>query len=65
MVKGDVIFCASGVTSGDLAKGIKNFEDKFVENCYEAQESFRLRARRCAPESRCRKVDAAFSVIHS
>jgi fructose-1,6-bisphosphatase II / sedoheptulose-1,7-bisphosphatase len=29
MVKGDVIFCASGVTSGDLAKGIKNFEDKF------------------------------------
>jgi len=41
------------------------FQDKFVENCYEAQESFRLRARRCAPESRCRKVDAAFSVIHS
>jgi fructose-1,6-bisphosphatase II / sedoheptulose-1,7-bisphosphatase len=29
IVKGDVIFCASGVTSGDLAKGIKNFEDKF------------------------------------
>ena len=29
MVKGDVIFCASGVTSGDLAKGIQNFEDKF------------------------------------
>ena len=29
MVKGDVIFCASGVTSGDLAKGIKNFDDKF------------------------------------
>jgi len=41
------------------------FQDKFVESCYEAQESFRLRARRCAPESRCRKVDAAFSVIHS
>jgi len=29
MVKGDVIFCASGVTSGDLAKGVKNFVDKF------------------------------------
>ena len=27
MVKGDVIFCASGVTSGDLAKGVKNFEN--------------------------------------
>ena len=29
LVKGDVIFCASGVTSGDLALGIKNFDDKF------------------------------------
>ena len=29
MVKGDVIFCASGVTSGDLAKGVKNFENTF------------------------------------
>ena len=29
MVKGDVIFCASGVTDGDLAKGIKNFDEKF------------------------------------
>ena len=29
MVKGDVIFCASGVTDGDLAKGVKNFEDRF------------------------------------
>jgi fructose-1,6-bisphosphatase II / sedoheptulose-1,7-bisphosphatase len=29
MVRGDVIFCASGVTSGDLATGIKNFNDKF------------------------------------
>jgi fructose-1,6-bisphosphatase II / sedoheptulose-1,7-bisphosphatase len=29
MVSGDVIFCASGVTSGDLATGIKNFNDKF------------------------------------
>jgi len=29
IVKGDVIFCASGVTSGDLAKGIKIFDDRF------------------------------------
>jgi fructose-1,6-bisphosphatase II / sedoheptulose-1,7-bisphosphatase len=29
MVKGDVIFCASGVTNGDLAKGINNHEDRF------------------------------------
>ena len=29
LVKGDVIFCASGVTSGELALGIKNFDDKF------------------------------------
>ena len=29
MVKGDVIFCASGVTNGDLAKGIKNMNNKF------------------------------------
>tara|TARA_B110000259_G_scaffold181745_1_gene224230 strand:+ start:309 stop:1250 length:942 start_codon:yes stop_codon:yes gene_type:complete len=29
MVKGDVIFCASGVTSGDLACGIENLKDEF------------------------------------
>jgi len=29
IVKGDVIFCASGVTSGDLAAGIKIFKDSF------------------------------------
>jgi len=29
IVKGDLIFCASGVTSGDLAKGIKNLDNKF------------------------------------
>ena len=30
MVKGDVIFCASGVTDGDLVKGIKYTNDSFV-----------------------------------
>ena len=29
MVKDDVIFCATGVTDGDLVKGIKNFGDFF------------------------------------
>ena len=29
MVKGDVIFCATGVTDGDLVKGIKDFEASF------------------------------------
>ena len=32
MVKGDVIFCATGVTSGDLVKGILINEDKFETN---------------------------------
>lgn len=29
MVKGDVIFCASGVTNGDLAKGVENLGNKY------------------------------------
>tara|TARA_B100001093_G_scaffold516946_1_gene597058 strand:- start:254 stop:1195 length:942 start_codon:yes stop_codon:yes gene_type:complete len=29
MVKGDVIFCASGVTTGDLANGVKDLGKKF------------------------------------
>ena len=29
IVKGDVMFCASGVTSGELAKGVQNFDDRF------------------------------------
>ena len=30
MVKDDVIFCASGVTDGDIVKGIENFNDYFL-----------------------------------
>ena len=30
MVKGDVIFCATGVTDGDLVNGIKDENDTFV-----------------------------------
>ena len=29
MVRGDVIFCATGVTDGDLVKGIKDHGDFF------------------------------------
>ena len=29
MVKGDVMFCATGVTNGDLAKGVKDLGDKY------------------------------------
>ena len=29
MAKGDVIFCATGVTDGDLVKGIKNHGENF------------------------------------
>ena len=29
MVKGDVMFCATGVTSGDLARGVKDLGNKF------------------------------------
>lgn len=29
MVKGDVIFCATGVTDGDLVKGIRDKNDFF------------------------------------
>ena len=30
MVKGDVIFCATGVTDGDLVKGIQIDKDTFI-----------------------------------
>ncbi len=29
MIKGDVIFCATGVTSGDLVKGVKDLGNEF------------------------------------
>ena len=39
MVKGDVIFCATGVTDGDLVKGIKNLGDSFESETYVLQKS--------------------------
>ncbi len=34
MVKGDVIFCATGITDGDLVKGIINEKDSFSANTF-------------------------------
>ena len=39
MVKGDVIFCASGVTSGDLAEGIKNHDNKYEVTTFALHKS--------------------------
>ena len=39
MVKGDVIFCATGVTSGDLAKGVKDLGNEFEVNSFVLHKS--------------------------
>ena len=39
MVKGDVIFCATGVTSGDLAKGVKDLGNEFEVNTFMLHKS--------------------------
>ena len=39
MVKGDVIFCATGVTDGDLVKGIKEYGDYFESETFVLHES--------------------------
>lgn len=42
MVKGDIIFCASGVTSGDLADGIKNYEKKYEVSTFVLHKSEKI-----------------------
>jgi len=39
MIKGDVIFCATGVTDGDLVKGIKEHSDYFESETFVLHES--------------------------
>ena len=39
MIKGDVIFCASGVTPGDLADGIKDYENEFEVSTFVLHKS--------------------------
>ena len=39
MVKGDIIFCASGVTSGDLANGVKDLGNEYEVNTFVLHKS--------------------------
>ena len=39
MVKGDVIFCATGVTNGDLVKGIKEHNNYFESETFVLHKS--------------------------
>ena len=39
MVKGDVIFCATGVTEGDMLKGIKHINDSFEATSFVLHKS--------------------------
>ena len=42
MVKGDVIFCASGVTTGDLAKGVKDLGNKYEVTTFALHKSKKI-----------------------
>ena len=42
MVKGDIIFCASGVTSGDLADGIKDIGDRYEVTTFVLHKSEKI-----------------------
>ena len=42
MVKGDIIFCATGVTDGDLAKGVKDLGDKFEVSTFALHKNERI-----------------------
>ena len=42
MVKGDVIFCATGVTSGDLAKGVIDLGNEYEVNTFVLHKSKKI-----------------------
>ena len=42
MIKGDVIFCATGVTSGDLVKGVKDLGNEYEVNTYALHKSKKI-----------------------
>ena len=42
MVKGDVIFCATGVTNGDLANGVKDLGNEFEVNTFVLHKSQKI-----------------------
>ena len=42
MIKGDVIFCATGVTTGELAKGVKDLGNEYEVNTFMLHKSQKL-----------------------
>ena len=42
MVRGDVIFCATGVTDGDFAKGVKDLGNEFEVNSFVLHKSKKI-----------------------
>ena len=42
IIKGDVIFCATGITDGKLVKGIENLDTKFRSETYVTHKSSKL-----------------------
>ena len=42
MIKGDVIFCATGVTDGDLAKGVKDLGNEFEVSTFALHKSRKI-----------------------
>ena len=42
MVKGDVIFCATGVTNGDLAKGVKDLGNEYEVSTFALHKSTKI-----------------------
>ena len=43
MVRGDVMFCATGVTSGDLVKGIQNYENEFKASTFALHKNSKIK----------------------
>ena len=42
MAKGDIIFCASGVTSGEIVSGIKNYDNKYEVSTFVLHKSEKI-----------------------
>ena len=42
MIKGDVMFCATGVTTGDLAKGVEDLGNEFKVNTFALHRSQKI-----------------------
>ena len=42
MVKGDVIFCATGITDGELVKGVRSNNDAFTVETFALHKSSRF-----------------------